>query len=89
LSIAVTLLGVTDLTQDLQARRAIEDRLLQLGSERARLAAEAGVNLEQIVDAIPEATAAGVSFDSIAQLVGVSRQTLYRWQRSLSILRNS
>jgi transcriptional regulator with XRE-family HTH domain len=79
---------MTDLKQDLQATRAVEDELIRLGSERSRLERQLGVNLEQIVDAIPEATAAGISFDHIAGLVGVSRQTLYRWQRSRSTLRN-
>jgi hypothetical protein len=79
---------MTDLKQDLQATRAVEDELIRLGSERSRLERQLGVNLEQIVDAIPEATALRISFDHIAGLVGVSRQTLYRWQRSLSTLRN-
>ena len=79
---------MTDPKQDLQTTRAVEDELIRFGAERNRLEGQLGANLEQIVDAIPEATAAGISFDRIAGLVGVSRQTLYRWQRSISILRN-
>jgi hypothetical protein len=78
---------MTDLPPDLQARRAVEDELARLGSERNRLESEAGTNLETIVAAIPRATEVGIPFDGIAHLVGVSRQTLYRWQGSLPILR--
>lgn len=78
---------MSDLPKDLQARRAVEDELVRLGSERGRLENEAGANLEAIVAAIPKATNVGIPFDGIAQLVGVSRQTLYRWQGSLQTLR--
>jgi hypothetical protein len=76
-----------DLSQDLQATRAIEDRLVALGAKRTRLEAKLGENLEAIVDEIPAATEAGISFDRIAHLVGVSRQTLYRWRDVLAKLR--
>ena len=77
-----------DLSQNLQATRAIEDRLVQLGAERAGLEAKLGENLEAIVDEIPAATEAGIPFDRIAHLVGVSRQTLYRWRDVLAKLRS-
>jgi uncharacterized protein (DUF2384 family) len=80
---------VATLPDDFRARREVEDILAQLGSERARLESEAGTVLEAIVAAIPRATAAGIPFDSIAKLVGVSRQTLYRWQASINRLRGS
>jgi hypothetical protein len=42
---------------------------------------EAEVELRQIaVELIPEAVDAGIPFDTFAKLVGVSRQTLYRWR---------
>jgi hypothetical protein len=72
---------MNDLPQNLQARRAVEDKLARLGAERARLEAEEGKNLQAIIDAIP--------FDGIARLIGKSRQTLYRWQRGGEILRNA
>jgi transposase-like protein len=75
-------------TPDLQARRAIEDELVQLGSERTRLESELATNVEAIVAAIPQAIKAGVPFDGIAHLVGISRQTLYRWQGVIQRLRN-
>jgi hypothetical protein len=76
-----------DLPQDLQATRAVEDRLVSLGAERSQLEAKLGENLEAIVDEIPTATDAGIPFDRIAHLVGVSRQTLYRWRDVLAKLR--
>jgi hypothetical protein len=78
-----------DLSQDLQATRAVEDRLVALGAERTRLEARLGENLEAIVDEIPVATDAGIPFDRIAHLVGVSRQTLYRWRDVLARLREN
>ena len=67
----------------------MEDDLLRLGSERNRLESEVGKNLEHIVDAIPAATQAGLSFDEVARLVGVSRQTLHRWRSVLGKLREA
>jgi transposase-like protein len=72
------------LPQNLQATRAVEDRLVALGMERSQLEAKLGENLEAIVDQIPAATDAGIPFDRIAHLVGVSRQTLYRWRDVLA-----
>jgi DNA invertase Pin-like site-specific DNA recombinase len=71
---------MTDLPPDLQARRAAEDELVLLGSERSRLESEQDANIAAIVAAIPKAIETGIPFDGIAKLVGVSRQTLYRWQ---------
>ena len=71
---------MTEIPQELQARRAVEDELVQLGSERNRLESDLAANIEAIVAAIPKATEASIPFDGIARLVGVSRQTLYRWQ---------
>jgi hypothetical protein len=71
---------MTEIPPDLQARRAVENELLQLGSERNRLESELAANIEAIVAAIPKAIEVSIPFDGIAKLVGVSRQTLYRWQ---------
>jgi hypothetical protein len=76
----VTVLSMTEIPPDLQARRAVEDELVQLGSERNRLESELASNIEAIVAAIPKAIETGIPFDGVARLVGVSRQTLYRWQ---------
>ncbi|MGD0197556.1 MAG: helix-turn-helix domain-containing protein [Solirubrobacteraceae bacterium] len=79
---------MTNLPPDIEARRAIEDELIRLGSERSRLEAEAGANLEAIVDVVPRATEAGIPLDEVARLVGVSRQTLHRWRGSLERLKS-
>lgn len=71
---------MTDMEQDLQVRRAVEDELVGLGAERNRLENEMARNIGAIIAAIPKATEAGIPFDGIARLVGISRQTLYRWQ---------
>jgi hypothetical protein len=71
---------MTEIPPDLQIRRAVENELLRLGSERNRLESELAANIEAIVAAIPKAIEASIPFDGIAKLVGVSRQTLYRWQ---------
>lgn len=71
---------MTEIPPDLQARRAVEDELVRLGSERNRLESELASNIEAIVAAIPKAIETGIPFDGVARLVGVSRQTLYRWQ---------
>ena len=71
---------MSETPSDIQARRSIEDQIVKLGSERNRLESELGGNIEAIVAAIPKAIEAGIPFDGIAKLVGVSRQTLYRWQ---------
>jgi len=71
---------MTDAARDLQARRAVEDELVRLGAERDRLESDLAANIEAIVASIPQAIEASIPFDGIAKLVGVSRQTLYRWQ---------
>jgi hypothetical protein len=78
---------MTDLPSDLQARRTVEDELARLGADRKRLEAEEERNIEAIVAALPEAIDTGIPFEGIANLVGVSRQTLYRWQAVAQQLR--
>lgn len=68
-----------DLPPRFQARREIEDTLSHLGAERQRLDEERTGTISEIVYAISFATEAGISCEEIAQLVGVSRQTLHRW----------
>jgi hypothetical protein len=75
---------MTETPSNIQVRRSIEDQIVKLGSERNRLESELGANIEAIVAAIPKAIEAGIPFDGIAKLVGVSRQTLYRWRDEAS-----
>jgi hypothetical protein len=71
---------MTDLPEDIQARRSIEDRFINLGTERRELQDKTKVIVKAMVDLVPEALQAGISFDGIAKLIGIPRQTLYRWQ---------
>jgi transposase-like protein len=71
---------MTDPSQDLQATRAIEDRLVQLGQERRQIEQQSSENIRAITDTMREATAAKIPVERVAQLVGVARQTLYRWR---------
>lgn len=78
---------MTDLPPDVRMRRELEDRILQLGARRRELQDETRTIVKEMVDLIPEAQRAGVSFDGIAKLIGVPRQTLYRWQEVASYRR--
>jgi transposase-like protein len=70
---------MTELEQNLQARRAIEDRLIRLGRERKDVERALSANIQAITDAMTEAVDAGIPVEQVSKLVGVSRQTLYRW----------
>jgi transcriptional regulator GlxA family with amidase domain len=78
---------MTNIPTDIQARREVEDRAIKLGEERLDLENREAANIEAVIDLIPEATDAGIPFDHLAKLVGVSRQTLYRWQEVARRLR--
>ncbi len=64
----------------LHKRQGIERLIVEEGERRARLEDELLVNQQSIMDRLKEALAVGIPFDTVAKLVGVSRQTLYRWQ---------
>lgn len=69
-----------DIQSNIQARRAVEDRALQLADERRGLDSQITANTQAIIGLIPEAAKAGIPFEQLAGLIGVSRQTLYRWR---------
>lgn len=71
---------MNDLPEDLKAQRAIEDKLIKLGTEREALMRKTSDNIQAITDQIDVALDAGVTIERVAQLVRVSRQTLYRWK---------
>jgi DNA-binding transcriptional regulator YiaG len=73
---------MTDLPPDIQVRREIEDRAAQLGAERRDLDGRVEANTQAVVDLLRDAEGTGVSFDQLAQLIGVSRQTLYHWREN-------
>jgi len=73
---------MAEIPRDIQATRAIEDRSIELGDERGRLENELAANTTAIVALLREWADAGspIPLDRLASLVGVSRQTLYRWR---------
>jgi hypothetical protein len=64
----------------LQAKREVEDEAIKLGEERRDLDDRIAANTQAVIDLLPRAADAGVPFDHVATMVGVTRQTLYRWQ---------
>jgi DNA invertase Pin-like site-specific DNA recombinase len=64
----------------LAKRHGIETLAQKAGAERAKLDDELAANTQWIIDLMPDAIEAGIPFDTYAKLVGVSRQTLYRWK---------
>jgi hypothetical protein len=65
---------------ELRHRREIEDRAIALGDERTELDDQLGANTTAIVELLRDWEGSGIPFEHLASLVGVSRQTLYRWQ---------
>jgi hypothetical protein len=61
-------------------RRAIEDQAIKLGSERTQLRDRLRKNARAITALLEQAIAAGIHIASFARLVGVRRQSLYRWR---------
>jgi transcriptional regulator GlxA family with amidase domain len=68
-----------DLPPNIQRRRELEERAITLGVERRTLEAKQAGNLGAIVGLVQDAEGV-LPLEEIARLVGVSRQTLYRWQ---------
>jgi DNA invertase Pin-like site-specific DNA recombinase len=54
---------------------------LETGRKHGRLLDDVASNRQFIVEElIPKSAEAGIPLDTLAKLLGVSRQTLYRWQ---------
>jgi hypothetical protein len=66
--------------QRLQRKQNCETFAIQAGEERAALERKLTENTQWITDLMPKALEAGIPLDTYAKLVGVSRQTLYRWR---------
>lgn len=75
---------MADLPPDIQARRNIEDRAAHLGAKRRDLDGELTENTQDIIQLLRDAEGTGVTYDYLAHLTGVSRQTLYRWREIAS-----
>jgi transcriptional regulator of acetoin/glycerol metabolism len=72
--------GMAELPTDIQVRRTIEDRAAQLGAERREFGQRVDANTRAVVKLLQETEGTGMSYDQLAQLIGVSRQTLYHWR---------
>jgi hypothetical protein len=66
--------------QRLQKKQQHELAAIQAGEERAAIESKLTENTQWIIDLMPKALEAGIPLDTYAKLVGVSRQTLYRWR---------
>lgn len=66
--------------EELDRRRGIEDRAIELGSERVDLRERLRKNARAITALLEQAVANGIHIESFARLVGVRRQSLYRWR---------
>lgn len=71
---------MNDLPPDIQARRAIEDRAATLGAERRGFEAGLAANTHLIIDLLRDADGVGIPHEQLAQLLGVSRQSIYNWR---------
>lgn len=78
---------MNDPSPELLEQRSIEDRALRLGRERKELEKGLDAIMQQTIDLLDEASAHGVPLDRIAHLIGVSRQTVYRWRDVVARLR--
>ncbi len=80
---------MTDTHAEIEIRRSIEDRAIALGDERGRLDDQLSKNIDEILALMREWEEADqpIPFDRLASLVGVSRQTLYRWRDVAARLR--
>jgi len=67
--------------EKLEWRQGIERLALETGQSHARHLDDLASSRQFIVEElIPKAADAGIPFDALARLLGISRQTLYRWQ---------
>jgi hypothetical protein len=76
-----------DLPPKVQARRAVEDKAIKLGNERTRLESRLAGIIEDAVGLMSDAEHNGVSIERLAELIQISRPTLYRWRDGVAILR--
>lgn len=68
-------------TDKLEGRYGLERLAIETGAKHAEHANDVLASRQFIVEELmPKATEAGIPFDAVAKLLGISRQTLYRWR---------
>lgn len=72
------------LPPQMQARRDAEDRAIKLGQERVAIAKQTAANTTAIKKLLPDALAAGLTMEAVAELTKVSRQTLHQWRGDIT-----
>jgi hypothetical protein len=65
----------------------VEDKAIKLGHERTRLEGDLAKTIEQAVELMGDAERSGVSIERLAELIRISRPTVYRWRDNVAILR--
>jgi hypothetical protein len=65
---------------EIDQRRGIEDRALKLRAKRAELHGGLRENTAAITALLAEAVELGIAVEQFARLVGIRRQSLYRWR---------
>jgi len=73
----------------LERQRETEDQAIDLGAQRADLEQRLSENTEAILALFDAAGEVGIPAEQFARLVGVSRQSLYRWREVARRLRES
>lgn len=72
----------------LERRQGYERLALELGREHAGLVDDLAASRQTIIaELMPKAAEVGIAFGALADLLGVSRQTLYRWRDSVNLKR--
>jgi hypothetical protein len=67
---------------ELQDRRAVEDRAVQLAEQRQELTGRMTENTWAIIELLRDPRHGLIPLDHLANLLGVSRQSLYRWRET-------
>lgn len=65
----------------LEWRHGLEQLAIETGAKHAEHVNDVAASRQFIVEELmPKAAEAGIPFDTLANLLGLSRQTLYRWR---------
>jgi len=73
---------MSEIPPDIQARRTIEDEAIRIGQERAALSHRMTENTWTIIELLRRPEHALIPLDHLAQLLGVSRPSIYRWRET-------